>query len=41
MLGRAAMRLVTNMTHEETRSMKASAAVANRERDPVEIAAYI
>jgi hypothetical protein len=35
------MRLVINMTQEDTRSMKASAAVANRERDPVETAAYI
>jgi hypothetical protein len=35
------MRDVISMTHEETRSMKASAAVANRDSEPVEMAAYI
>ena len=40
-LGRAAIRLVMSMTNEETRSMKASAAVANNDSDPVEMAAYI
>ena len=39
-LGRAAMRDVMSMTTEETRSMKASAAVANSDSEPVETAAY-
>lgn len=40
-LGRAAIRDVTSMTHDDTRSMKASAAVANSDSEPVEMAAYI
>jgi hypothetical protein len=40
-LGRAAMRDVMSITTEETKSMKASAAVANSDSEPVEIAAYI
>ena len=38
--GRAAIREVTSMTHEDTRSIKASAAVANSDSEPVEMAAY-
>ena len=37
----ANIRLVMSMTHDDTRSMKASAAVAKRDSEPVEIAAYI
>lgn len=40
-LGLAAIRDVMSMTTEDTRSMKASAAVANSESEPVEMAAYI
>jgi hypothetical protein len=35
------MRDVMSITHEDTRSMKASAAVANNDSEPVEMAAYI
>jgi hypothetical protein len=41
MLARAANLDVTSMTHDDTKSMKASAAVANSDNEPVEIAAYI
>lgn len=40
-LGLTAMREVISMTTEDTRSIKASAAVAKRDSDPVETAAYI
>jgi hypothetical protein len=40
MLGLEAKREVTSMTQDETRSMKASAAVANKDREPVLMAAY-
>lgn len=35
------MRDVMSMTTDETKSMKASAAVANSDNEPVEMAAYI
>jgi hypothetical protein len=35
------MRDVISMTTDDTRSMKASAAVANKDSEPVEMAAYI
>lgn len=40
-LGRAASRDVTSITHDDTRSIKASAAVANNDSEPVDMAAYI
>jgi hypothetical protein len=39
-LGLEAKREVTSMTQEDTRSIKASAAVANKDREPVLMAAY-
>jgi hypothetical protein len=40
-LGLAAILEVASITHDDTKSMNASAAVANNDRDPVETAAYI